>query len=45
LGIRIANLRKKGKIQAAVEGLVIRAEDPREDVRVVSVLVDSFEAL
>ena len=45
LGVRIEDIRKKERIQEVVEGLKTRAEDLREDVRVIAVLIDGFQAL
>ena len=45
LGNRIEDLGKKERIQEVVEGLKTRAEDLREDVRVIAVLIDRFQAL
>jgi len=45
LGMRIEDLRKKERIQEVVEGLKTRAEDMREDVRVIAVLIDRFQEL
>jgi hypothetical protein len=45
LGNRTEDLRKKERIQEVVEGLKTRAEDLKEDVRVVVVLIDRFQAL
>jgi hypothetical protein len=45
LGNRIEDLRKKERIQQVVEGLKMRAENLREDVRVITVLIDRFQAL
>lgn len=45
LGNRIEDLRRKERIQEVVEGLKTRAEDLREDIRVIAVLIDRFQAL
>ena len=45
LGNRIEDPRKKGRIQEVAEGLKMRAENLREDVRVITVLIDRFQAL
>jgi uncharacterized protein YeeX (DUF496 family) len=45
LGNRIENLMEKESVQEIVEGLKTRAEDLREDVRVITVLIDRFQAL
>jgi hypothetical protein len=45
LGNRIEDLMEKERVQEVVEGLETRAEDLREDVRVIAILIDRFRAL